>query len=310
MFLRLLTPPPSPLSVSCARICRSAAAAASAGLTRNLEFSPCTAPCSRLLRMSSALRAVRELRGEDVHSRPSTAAGGRPGTSAGRPSSAVLAAAAAASDAEKEELRAQVESLRKELDESRAALEKERRQVRALESYLSEQAASKDTDIASAVTEAKQAQAALSRAEAHAAQLDELYKSSTSKLVERVERIAAAARPSTVEAEESFAAVLREEMQCMQAAFQIKIDRLQADLTQRTADFQRQIRTLNEELTTERAKSERMAEKLRSPVSPSPLPSPTAAAQAASLTATSGAKPTSAAGSSSIGKTSKPVVKK
>lgn len=203
---------------------------------------------------STAFRAVRELRGEASvsESRPGTSAGGRPTTSSGsRPSTTSSSDDATTAD------------LRRELEDARLALEKEKRNSRALEQYLTELGESKDAEIREIATEAKQATASLQRAEAHAVSLEEIYKSQLSKLTLTVERLQA--KPASArEAEEAFSAVLREEMRSMQAAYQLKLDRAQAELAARTSEYTKQVRVLNESLVDERRKNVNMVEKMTS----------------------------------------------
>lgn len=240
---------------------------------------------------ASALRAVRELRGED--SRPGTSSGARPGTSSGRLPSpqadafhpAIDTAAAAASA--------------KELEDLRAALEKEKRNSRALEQYLSELAQSKDVEIAAVQLEAKQAQQSLLKAEQHATAIEDLYKAQVVKLTATVERMQGAKTPKEVE--ESFSAVLREEMRTMQQAYTLKLDRAVGDLQTKTTDFNRQIRALNEQLAEERRKNATLTEtKFAAAMSPTNAAATPAKTNGTTASSSTPAKPAAATATSSI----------
>jgi predicted nucleic acid-binding Zn-ribbon protein len=217
---------------------------------------------------ASALRAVRELRGED--SRPGTSSGARPGTSSGRLPSPqadafhpVVNAAAAAATA-------------KEIEDLKAALEKEKRNSRALEQYLSEVNEAKEVEIAAVQLEAKQAQQSLLKAEQHATSIEELYKAQVAKLTSTVERMQGVKTPKEIE--ESFSAVLREEMRTMQQAYTLKLDRAVGELQSKTTDFNRQIRALNEQLVEERRKNATLTEaKIAAVISPTHASSTSAA---------------------------------
>jgi myosin heavy subunit len=251
---------------------------------------------------STALRAVRELRGDVGDSRPGTSSGVRPGSVVRLSTPEDLAPAAASKD----------------LDDTRLALEKERRAVRALEQYLSEVVEAKDGEIKEALLESNRSSASLQKAEAHAVAIEEMYKAQVCKLVATVERLQAKP-PSAREAEESFSAVLREEMRAMQQAYQLKLDRAQSELTAKSNDYAKQLRTLNESLTEERRKNAAMMDKMaRGPTSPTAAATPrpnsgSTTAMTAATTKTNGA--TSARGNAPISATTgsstavKPTVK-
>lgn len=245
---------------------------------------------------ASALRAVRELRGDD--SRPGTSAGVRPGTSSGGRAvtpvdhpDTILANAAHA----------------REIEEVRLALEKERRSNRALEGYLTELGASKDAEMKDLALELRQTQTSQQRLEADFEKMEGMYKTQITKMVSQLEKIQTMTSPSVRDVEESFSTVLREEMRTMQQSFTLKLEKLQNELNSKTNDYTKQIRQLNETLVEERKKSNILMDKLARnnstpvPASPSSSTTPSSAAAASASTKTHTTTTTN---------TTKPIVKK
>lgn len=145
--------------------------------------------------------------------------------------------------------------------------------TRSLEQYLTELTETKDNEIKDALAEAKVHQQALSRAEAHATTIEEMYKAQVHKLTVTLEKLTGqGSQPvSKAEMDASFAAVLRDEMRTMSAAFTAKLAKVTADAQARQTESAKLIRQLQEQILEAKRNNNSLVDKIaRGPASASP----------------------------------------